>query len=242
MPLPVLIIASRHEILMGLSQALLKFGYQVMTSHPVAEEIDRGVRVRPALLVLRPPETKTDLAPCLALVRDRFADRSVPVLACVATGPEGEKVRAGLGGCGLLVGARLKLNDLYLRLQEVFDLVRRRELRITTEIVVAHHKPGGQGEVPFRYDPMTSLSMGGCFIRTGDPYPEGSGVEIVFCPGEAARTVRLRGTVRRHGRTAGGEGRPGMGIRFEPMAPEARGLLEAYLLGEIGTPGMPATL
>jgi hypothetical protein len=238
---PILVVASRHETLMGLSQALLKFGYQVMTAHPEREEIDRGVRMQPSLVILRPPTDPAELKACLDLVRERFASRGVLVLACVATTQEGDAVRRGLGKCQLLTGGRMRLNDLYLKLQELFDMAGRRELRITTEVIVGHREPGVHSEGAFLYDTMISLSMGGCYIKTETPHPVGTTLEIVFCPGDATRTLRLGSTVRHHGNGSGGE--PcGMGIEFKALNPEARTTLESYLMSQIGTSEMPADL
>ncbi len=239
---PILVVASRHEILMGLSQALLKFGYQVMTAHPERDEIERGARMHPSLVILRPPTEPTEQKSSLDLVRERFASRGVPVLACVATDNEGEAVRQGLGICELVTGGRLRLNDLYLKLQALFDTAHRRELRITTEVVVAHREPGVHGAEMYLYDTMTSLSMGGCYIKTDTPHPVGTGVEIVFCPGDATRTLRLGGTVRHHGKGSGSDDPLGMGIEFKSLQPEARTTLESHLMSQIGTPGMPANL
>jgi CheY-like chemotaxis protein/Tfp pilus assembly protein PilZ len=239
---PVLVVASRPEILLGLAQALLKFGYQIATAHPEGAEIDRAARMQPSLVLLSPPASVEERRRCLALVRDRFSGRAVPVLACVASEAEGEAVRQGLGSCRILAGSPLRLNDLYLELQKMFDMARRRELRITTELVAGHREPGMGREDFFYYDTLTSLSMGGCYIKTDSPHPVGTAIEMVFCPGTASRPLRLRGRVRRHGSGGGADEPAGMGIEFEPLAEDVRAALESYLMSQIGSPGLPAEL
>ena len=52
---PVLIVAPQLETLLGLSQALLKFGFQIMTAYPQAPDVERGARMHPVLVLLCPP-------------------------------------------------------------------------------------------------------------------------------------------------------------------------------------------
>jgi CheY-like chemotaxis protein len=238
---PILIVAPQLETLLGLSQALLKFGYQVMTAYPEAQDLERGARMQPALVVLCPPVPPGPRTACLGLVRTHFLKRGVAVLACVGTPEEGQTVQTEARGVRLLVGKPLRLNELYLKIQEIFESTRRRELRIRTEMAVAHRVPGMYSEDRFGYDTMTSLAMGGCYIRTGSPHPPGTRIEIVFSVGSTQRSIRALGIVRRHGSPASGE-EPGMGIEFEALPEPGRSTLEAFLLDQLGTLDLPAAL
>lgn len=238
---PVLIVAPHLEILLGLSQALLKFGYQIMTAHPEAPDLERGARMRPALVILRPPTEPGERERCLALIRAEFLKRGIPVLALVATEAEGKSLKAGGRALQVLAGRPLRMNDLYLKLQEFFAVSKRRELRINTEMAVAHREPGMSREDLFDYDTISSLSMGGCFIKTDAPDPVGTRIEVVFCVGTAAQSVRTFAVVRRHGAAGAGESQ-GMGVEFEPLSDAHRDALEAYLMAQLATGDLPATL
>lgn len=238
---PVLILAPLLETLLGLSQALLKFGYQIMTAYPEAQDVERGARMQPSLVVLCPPAAAGERSACLELVRRHFLKRGIPVLACVSGPEEGRRVQEEARGVRLLAGTPLRLNELYLKLQELFENARRRELRISTEMAVAHREPGLLRGDEFKYDTMTSLSMGGCYIRTAEPHASGTRIEIVFCAGSAERSVRALGVVRRHGGPASGEP-PGMGVEFEALPEPGRTTLEAFLLDQLGTLDLPAAL
>lgn len=238
---PILVIARQSATLLGLAQAVLKFGYQMVTAYPDEAEIARAERMGPALVVVRPPAEPSVRLSCLRIVKTRFQDRAIPILACVSSPEEEGEVRAILGSVPVLVGSPLRLNDLYLRMQELFDLAKRRELRIRTELAVAHREVGLQDEDRYRYDTLCSLSRGGGFIATRDPYPVGTPVELVFCVGVASRSLKLRGRVVRHGTVDPGK-ETGMGITFDRLPEDAASLLESYLVTQLGSLDLPVAL
>ncbi len=238
---PILIVASQLEILLGLSQALLKFGYQIMTAHIEPEDLEHGARMRPSLVLLRPPAAPEERTRCLQLIRAGFLKRGVSVLAQVSGAAEGEAVQKEAGGVQTLSGRPLRLNELYLKLQQIFETARRRELRVRTELAVAHREPGMSRQDLFDYDTITSLSMGGCFVKTDTPDPVGTRVETVFCVGSGSQSIRTFAVVRRHGRAEAGEP-AGMGLEFEPLSEANRAALESFLIDQLGTPDLPAEL
>ena len=237
---PVLIVTPQSIMMLGLAQALLKFGYQILTAYPNEVELERAERIQPALVVLRPPGAVEERDRCLRLIKERFRARGVPVLACVSDAAEEAIVRKQVGPIPILVGSPLRLNELYARIQEIFDLARRAELRITTEIAVAHREPGLYAPDFYYYATITSLSPKGCFIKTDNPYPVDTKVELVFCIGSAARSVKVSGRVCRNG--PGGTGGEGMGVAFGDVPEETLARLESFLMGHLGTLEVPATL
>jgi Tfp pilus assembly protein PilZ len=238
---PILIVAPQLETLLGLSHALLKFGFQIMTAYPQALDVERGARMQPSLVVICPPAEPADRTACLDLVRTHFLKRGIAVLACVPSEEEARTVQDEARGVRLLVGMPLRLNELYLKIQEVFDTDRRRQLRIRTEMAVAHREPGMYSGDQFRYDTMTSLALGGCYIRTDSPYVIGTQVEIVFSVGRTERSIRALGVVRRHGSPATSEAQ-GMGLEFESLPEPGRSALETFLLDQLGTLDLPSAL
>jgi Tfp pilus assembly protein PilZ len=238
---PVLIIARQSATLLGLAQAVLKFGYQIVTAYPEGPEIERAARVGPALVVVRPPAEEEARRRCLALVQQHFGRAGLPILVCISNAQEEQEVRAILGNVPTLVGSPLKLNDLYLRMHEMFDLARRKELRIRTELAVAHREPGLYSADYFNYDTIRSLSAGGCFIETQTPYPIGTTIEMVFCVGSGSRSLRLKGKVIRNGR-GDLDAESGMGVEFAETGDAERSVLESYLMSQLGTLDLPATL
>ncbi len=238
---PVLIVAPQLETLLGLSHALLKFGFQIMTARPEAPDLERGARMQPSLVVLCPPVEAGPRTSCLDLIGTHFLKRGVAVLACVSSADEGQVVQGAARGVRLLVGTPLRLNELYLKVQEIFENARRRELRIRAEMAVAHREPGMYREDYFTYDTIISLSLGGCYIKTDAPHPVGTRIEIVFCVGRTERSIRALGVVRRHGSPRTGEA-PGMGIEFEALPEPGRSALETFLLDQLGTLDLPAAL
>ena len=238
---PILIVAPQLETLLGLSHALLKFGFQIMTAYPQAPDLERGARMQPTLVLLCPPAEAGERTACLDLIRTHFLKRGVVVLACVSNEDEGRVVQDEARGVRLLVGKPLRLNELYLKIQELFATDRRRQLRIRTEMAVAHREPGMYRDDQFKYDTMTSLALGGCYVRTGSPHAIGTRVEIVFSVGRTERSIRALGVVRRHGSPSTGEP-PGMGIEFEALPEPGRSALETFLLDQLGTLDLPAAL
>jgi Tfp pilus assembly protein PilZ len=238
---PVLIIARQSATLLGLAQAVLKFGYQIVTAYPEQSEIERAARVGPALAVVRPPAEEEARRRCLALIKQHFKDRGLALLLCVSNAQEEQDARAVLGNVPVLVGSPLKLNDLYLRMHEMFDLAKRKELRIRADLAVAHREPGLYAEDYYNYDTIRSLSLGGCFVESQTPYPIGTEIEMVFCVGAGSRSLRLKGKVIRNGR-GDHDAESGMGVAFIAMPEAERSALETYLMSQLGTLDLPATL
>jgi len=238
---PILVVARQSATLLGLAQAVLKFGYQIVTAYPDPVELDRAERVGPALVLMRPPAEPEARKRCLALIKVRFRDRGLPVLACVSNAQEEQDVRAVLGKIPVLVGSPLRLNDLYLRMHEMFDLAKRRELRIRADLAVAHREPGIYSEDYYNYDTMRSLSLGGCFIETQTPYDVGTPIEMVFCVGSGSRSLRLKGKVCRTGK-GDSDAETGMGVQYDPLTDQDKEVLESFLMGHLGTLDLPAKL
>ncbi|HYV85244.1 MAG TPA: PilZ domain-containing protein [Patescibacteria group bacterium] len=238
---PVLIVARQSGTLLGLAQAVLKFGYQIVTAYPEPGELERAERVGPALVIVRPPAEPEARRKCLDLVKKRFRDRGMPVLACVADEKEAVEVRAVLGQVPILAGSPLRLNDLYLRIHEMFDLASRRELRIRTELAVAYREPGIYTGDQYNYDTIRSLSLGGCFIECQAPFQVGMKIELVFCVGSGSRSLKVGGKVIRVGPGDQGAGN-GMGVQFDSLPEAERGVLESFLMSQLGTLDLPASL
>jgi uncharacterized protein (TIGR02266 family) len=238
---PILIVARQSATLLGLAQAVLKFGHQIVTAYPDAVEVERAERIGPSMVIVRPPAESEARSRCLELIRARFRDRGTPVIACVATREEERETKAILGTIPILVGSPLKLNDLYVRMSEMFDLAKRRELRIRAELAVAHREPGIYATDFYHYDTIRSLSLGGCFIETETPYPAGTAIEMVFCVGAGSRSLNLKGKVIRVGKGDNGS-IDGMGVQFEALAEDSRSTLESFLMTHLGTLDLPAAL
>jgi len=238
---PILIVARQSATLLGLAQAVLKFGHQIVTAYPESVEVERAERIGPSMVIVRPPAEPDARKRCLDLIKARFRDRGTPVIACVANAQEEQETRAILGTLPVLVGSPLKLNDLYLRMNEMFDLAKRRELRIRAELAVAHREPGVYATDHYHYDTMRSLSLGGCFIESQTPYPVGTPIELVFCVGAGSRSLNVKGKVIRVGKGDTGSA-DGMGVTFDALPDAARSALESFLMSQLGTLDLPATL
>lgn len=238
----ILVVSRNQKFLLGMSQALLKFGYPVMTSTPEAGALEQLTATPPSLVLANPPHPEAERRQCLDLVQAHYMKKGIPVMVCVATQEEGAAVQEYVRGVHLLAGNPVRLNDLYTRLQTLFEMAQRRELRITTELAVAHREAELYQDDFYYYDTITSLSVGGCFIRTRSPYAIGTRLEMVFCAGSASRSVKLRGNVVHHGHPNPGAPALGMGIQFEELSPADRSSLESYLISQMGMADMPATL
>ena len=238
---PILIVARQSATLLGLAQAVLKFGHQIVTAYPEPAEVERAERIGPSMVIVRPPAEAEARTRCLELIKTRFRDRGTPVIACVGGPGEETETKAILGTVPILVGSPLRLNDLYLRMSEMFDLAKRRELRIRAELAVAHREPGVYATDFYHYDTIRSLSLGGCFIETETPYPSGTSIELVFCVGAGSRSLNLKGRVIRVGKGDNGSA-DGMGVQFDGLTDDSRSALESFLMSHLGTLEMPAAL
>jgi len=106
---------------------------------------------------------------------------------------------------------------------------RRKYPRIKLITKVAHIS-----EDKFHYYYSRDLSVGGIFLETENPYPEGSVLELEFPLPEVADKVRVKGKVvrvveveeRHKGKI------PGMGIQFIEMDAETRAILADFVARE----------
>src|SRR5262245_43092859 len=76
------------------------------------------------------------------------------------------------------------------------------------------------------------VSHGGIFIRTKDPLPVGTQLRFEFQLQDASPLISGEGTVvwtREHDPARGGVA-PGMGVRFDRLAPESQSVLEQILM------------
>lgn len=239
---PILVVSQEEEFLRGMSTTLVKFGYSTRTSSTGEEELLQSAAVKTDALVIDPPRDPGERKVCLEAVRAIFLNNGVQVLVCAPTPQEGDDAQARVRGAQVVVGAPLRLNDLYIRVQRMFDLVHRRELRISADLAVAHRPASEQGPDGYAYDLITSLSPGGCFIRSAKPYPIGSGIQASFCLGGAANRARVTGHVCHHGYGRRGAPPSGMGIQFESMGYTDRALIEAFVIEQLDAPAFPTTL
>lgn len=237
----ILVVAQHPEGLLSLAQAIRKMGYAVLTALPTPEELDRVEADAPGVVLVRPSQKRAEQIRCLEEMRKRFREQGIPVVVCGLTDDEVLHVREILPGAPVVVGDPLRLNGIQSLLQKMLNFVTRSELRVTVERVTAYRRSDRPGDLFYRYDPMMSLSMRGCFIRTRTPYPIGAQVELLFYPGGESPYIRLRGTVRWHGDGKAADTQ-GMGILFDQLPRETQKIVESVLKGELGTPDFPADL
>ena len=76
------------------------------------------------------------------------------------------------------------------------------------------------------------LGLGGCYIDTLNPYPEGSQVQL--------RILRDNGVFETKAKVVYSDRKFGMGLAFTEMTPNQRALLEVWL-AELVTQLMPAS-
>lgn len=109
---------------------------------------------------------------------------------------------------------------------------RRRQPRVRTRDVAAHLVKEDKSTL----SSIENLSSGGAFIRTAEVLPVGSLLQMTVVRPGMKRAIQLVGRVTAvvgADEAAGKHAMPGMGVRFEPMAPEVRGRLDG-LLKELG--------
>ncbi len=234
----ILIVADKPDIFLSLSQVLLKFGCQVLTAYPEAGDMKTKRGMDPWMVIVRPPRPPEERDRCLAMVRDLYRADEIPVFALIGAASDAEVVREFLGDAPALLENPLPFTRLYDWIQEALQAVKRGALRVQTDIVVAHREPGMYREDFFFYDRMKSLSSSGCFVETRKPYPIGESVEMIFCVGGNAGSVRVNASVSRHGSDE--DGHMGMGLAFEDPPPGVLATIEAFLGSQLGDSAMDA--
>jgi hypothetical protein len=79
---------------------------------------------------------------------------------------------------------------------------------------------------------VSELGLGGCYIETLNPFPEGTPVHL--------RILRDQGVFEAKAKVVYSQGNFGMGLAFSEMAPDQRSLLEDWL-AEIVIQSRPAS-
>ncbi len=235
----ILFVAPHARTFLGLAQAMLRFGYQMTTAFPEEADLASLETPQPSLVVVQPPSEPHAKRCCLQLIKARFLDRGVPVVAWVLTQAEQQDVQQYLNETPVVIGNPLRLKELYDRIQELLDLAGRRALRIATDLVVAHRRADRHRENHYSNDTMSALSVGGCFIRTQEPYPIESVIEVILRLGSSSQILKIAGRVRYHGAEDRGR-EQGMGVMFENLSERDCSTLESFLMSQLGTVEFPS--
>ena len=159
-----------------------------------------------------------------------------PSSALIDSAADADIVHQYLGDVPALLDNPLPIARLYDWIREALHAAKRASVRVQTDIVVAHREPEVYREDFYFYDRMRSLSSGGCFVETRKPYPLGEAVELIFCVGGNAGSVRVNAKVCRHG--SDDDGHAGMGLSFTDAPQDVVAMIDAFVMTLLGHPGV----
>lgn len=109
---------------------------------------------------------------------------------------------------------------------------RRRSRRVPLEIIIDYSTLDG-----FFKDYAQNISLGGIFLRTDNPFPAGTKVNLSFSLPGYNGLIETKGEVIwvvKKDDSEEGRGSPGMGIKFEDLSLESKQIIDK-LIPQIGS-------
>ena len=113
---------------------------------------------------------------------------------------------------------------------------RRRFQRARLDLLVQHRYEKLQD---FMQEMAIDISVGGMFVRTERPHPEGSTVYLRFALADGLALVEGIGRVVRVNPPSDSERTPGMGIEFVSLDEDSHKLIDSLVAGGVDEPTPP---
>ena len=233
----VLVVDCDARNLVLMSMILQRLGYNACSALGVGNALEIASASAPSLIVTELHLKGLSGLDLLQHVRQLDRTAAVPVIVMTHDlTPEVEQQcrRAGALSC---ISKPVQANELYEALQPVLEPgSRRRDVRIPTRLsVLVNDRPLDcvDGEC------ATNLSANGMYLRTLQPYPEGS--EVVLRVSLQEETVRAEARVV-YCQPSDGEasGMWGIGVQFVGTSPGAKEIIRRFINDEVAFGILPA--
>jgi len=220
----VLVVDANVDDRFDTCMLLQRFGYTIFTAHTTEEAIEFMTVAPPVAIVADAGASGSTLL--FWITKDpRFFH--VPLILLSSSRNAALENRARKGEFAAFLKKPLKVEEFYRIVQEVIEKGPRRNLRITTHLMVRLEDGLGGRE-----GCATVLSEYGMFFRTLEPRPVNARIPLVF--EIKGRLIKLEAIVLYI--TTFDEGpfkEPGMGLKFVKISRADRNLIATFILERI---------
>jgi CheY-like chemotaxis protein len=220
----VLVVDANVDDRFDTCMLLQRFGHNIFTAHNTEEAIEFMTVAPPSAIV---SDAGASGATLLSWITKDPRFFHVPLILLSSSRNAELEHRAKRGEFGAFLKKPLKADEFYRVVQEVIEKGPRRNLRITTHLMVKLEDGLGGRE-----GCATVLSEYGMFFRTLEPRPVNARIPLVF--EIKGRLIKLEAVVLYT--TSFDEGpfkEPGMGLKFVKISRADRDLIAAFILEQI---------
>ena len=225
----VLVISRTSVSRMRLGIIFKRLGFEPLISETTNEGIELARNNSPSLIFFDTDLPKKELQSVLMVLKSETSTKDLPLIVTTSqrNAPDQDSLLAL--GCTEVVTMPVDVTQVFQMLGNVFGLMRK-SLRVPALIVVAVVKE--------RYErtlDCTNISETGMFLRTDEPIPEKTFVNVNFVFPLRDQEFDLKAIVERTVSPDENEKEPGMGIKFldisETDRQEIRRFIQQSTLG-----------
>ena len=210
------------------SMLLERFEYRVHTALEAEQALALAVQEAPSLVITDVDLPRTGGPGLLQRLRREPRTAAIPIIAMIGNGDHGTEARCLRDGFSACLGKPLGAEDLYRAVQAAVESAPRAGLRVHARMPVTVN------DVPLdcvEGECASVLSEHGMYIRTLKPHPPQSLLAVRIAL--KGRTISADAVVLYSHRFGEGPfGEPGMGIKFDRIAPQDQEYIRLFIRNE----------
>lgn len=224
----VMVVDSDSQLLTYHAMLLQRFEYRVHTAHDAVQALALAAGDTPSLVITELDLPQMNGLDLLHRLRQEPRTAAIPVIAVTGNCDEGTEARCLRAGFIACLRKPLGAEELYRTVQGAIEPATRTSLRVHTRMpVIVNNVPLDcvEGEC------ASVISEHGMYIRTLKPHPPKSRVAVRI--GLKGRTISTDAVVLySHLFGEGPFGEPGMGLKFDQIAPQDQEYIRLFIRNE----------
>ncbi|MBI5847544.1 MAG: response regulator [Nitrospirae bacterium] len=225
----ILFANDNPSLLMYVGILVKRLGYKVYLALDGLEAVRVAKERKPTIIVLDYALPGINGVSCLNLMRNDAFLRDVPVLMLGSEEDNLSKSEIEKMHIQGYLKKPLNVTDFYLAIQKCLNhSIKRRHIRAPLNISVSINCKGRQRDLP-----ASNLSVEGIFLKTAEPYPAGTEMDLVLTVDDED-PIELKGmVVSAHKISADVQPEAGMGIRFMDIPEDVRYRIHYVVMKEL---------
>ncbi len=220
----VLVVDGADSIFRLLMIILGRLDYQVYHSISGSEALGEARMKLPDLIISEINLQDGSGLDLFHALRSNHSTSTTPFIILTTDSDPSLRERAMQAGVQAYLSKPLNVRALYHALEDHLEHRRRRYIRLNLSLLVNLHD--GQDKMAFQ---THTFGEGGLFVKTSNPLPVGTKVDLLVHLPEREPPVPLRGEVIHSVLPPVRVGHPGMGMKFIDVPLQARNLLSAFM-------------
>lgn len=206
---------------------LQRFSYNVCTAGSPKEAMEFIAVAAPALIVAAAGREGKDVLELIRLIKRFGGTADIPVIALSADLTSSFEKLLRAAGCPACLKKPVSAEELYRAVQKTMENTPRSNIRVTTYLRV-EFEGGPAGGANY----ATVLSENGMFVLTQNTLQVGARLPLRLTVGDRVMGI-VTIVLYSYGFGEGPLKEPGMGLKFERIAPEDRALIKSFILEKI---------